>query len=216
MLVFIDESGDPGFSLDKGGTPTFVIAMVLFTNPADASLTQRAIEQSGARRLHKPEFKFGKCSNDVRDAFFDCIRSAPFRIRAIAIRKDAVSSSVPKHSNESFYRYFVHQMLSRNASALRNARVIIDGSGDRLFKRNLNAELRQRIGGDAIRDIRFKDSRSDVLLQLADMCAGAIARSLRTDRADAARWRNGLAPHIDDVWEPWSTGEGAPPQPSPT
>lgn len=51
------------------------------------------------------------------------------------------------------------------------------------------------------RDVRFKDSKSDVLVQLADMCAGAIARSYRKDRAERERWRKMLAPRIDDVWE---------------
>ena len=30
MLVFIDESGDPGFSLERGASPIFVAAMVIF------------------------------------------------------------------------------------------------------------------------------------------------------------------------------------------
>jgi hypothetical protein len=30
MLVFIDESGDPGFKLDGGSSPVFVAAMVIF------------------------------------------------------------------------------------------------------------------------------------------------------------------------------------------
>jgi hypothetical protein len=30
MLVFIAESGDPGFKLKKGSTPIFIIALVAF------------------------------------------------------------------------------------------------------------------------------------------------------------------------------------------
>jgi hypothetical protein len=52
----------------------------------------------------------------------------------------------------------------------------------------------------AVRDCRFSDSRTDPLIQLADMCAGAIARSFRADRRDAHRWRDMLRPRIDDVW----------------
>ena len=32
MLVFIDESGDPGFKVEKGSTPVFAVAMVIFAN----------------------------------------------------------------------------------------------------------------------------------------------------------------------------------------
>jgi hypothetical protein len=30
VLVFIDESGDPGFKLERGSSPVFVVAMVIF------------------------------------------------------------------------------------------------------------------------------------------------------------------------------------------
>jgi len=47
----------------------------------------------------------------------------------------------------------------------------------------------------------MKDSRGDTLVQLADMCVGAIARSYREDRKDNDRWRKMLLPRIDDVWD---------------
>ena len=37
MLVFIDESGDPGFKVDKGSTLVFAVAMVIITDGAAAS-----------------------------------------------------------------------------------------------------------------------------------------------------------------------------------
>jgi hypothetical protein len=47
MLVFIDESGDPGFKLDRGATPVFVGTMVIFTASVDAAASMR---QAEARR----------------------------------------------------------------------------------------------------------------------------------------------------------------------
>jgi hypothetical protein len=69
MLIFIDESGDPGFKLEKGASPIFVAAMVMFSTTGDATLTQAAIEKGKARQAHKREFKFNKCSHKVRDDF---------------------------------------------------------------------------------------------------------------------------------------------------
>jgi hypothetical protein len=40
-----------------------------------------------------------------------------------------------------------------------------------------------------------------VLVQLADMCAGAIARSYKRGRKNHDRWRKALAPRINDVWD---------------
>ena len=201
MLVFIDESGDAGFKLDKGSTPIFVMAMVIFATPDDAAQTAAAIDASEARRLHKPEFKFSKCSDDIRDAFCRAVARCPFKVRAIVVRKEVLYSPRLKADKDRFYEYFVKQMMIWDGGALQDARVIIDGSGDRAFRRDLNAALRRRLTEGAIRDVRFKDSHRDVLVQLADMCAGAIARSYRKDRDTPHRWRRMLGSRINDVWD---------------
>ena len=36
MLVFIDDSGDPGFKLQKGSSPVFIIACVIFDDELEA------------------------------------------------------------------------------------------------------------------------------------------------------------------------------------
>lgn len=53
MLVFIDDSGDPGFKLDKGSSHFFVISAVLFDDNLEAEKTAVAIKE--LRR----ELKFG-------------------------------------------------------------------------------------------------------------------------------------------------------------
>jgi hypothetical protein len=48
-------------------------------------------------------------------------------------------------------------------------------------------------------DLRIVDSRQDDLMQLADMCVGAVARSYRPhDRND--RWARLLGRRIEDVF----------------
>ena len=201
MLVFIDESGDAGFKVDQGASPVFVVAMVIFSTSDDSQRTAAAIEASGARKMHRPEFKFSKCADDVRDAFFQTVRACPFRVRAIVVQKDVIYSPRLRTDKERFYEFFVRQMMTWDGGQLQDARVVIDGSGDREFRRDLNSALRRRVGEGAIRDVRFKESHRDVLVQLADMCAGAIARSYRRDRDTPDRWRRVLSPRINDVWE---------------
>jgi hypothetical protein len=200
MLIFIDESGDPGFKLDKGATPIFVAAMVMFSTGEDAAATEKVILESEARRLHKPEFKFSKCSNDIRDMFFGGVCGCPFRVRAIVVRKELIRSPKLMTDKESFYEFFVRSMLKFDNGTVQNAKVRIDGSGDKEFRQRLDAALRQRLRDGAIADLRFKKSHGDVLIQLADMCAGAIARSYR-DRKHNDRWRKMLRPRINDIWD---------------
>jgi hypothetical protein len=102
---------------------------------------------------------------------------------------------------EAFYSFFVRSMLSFDGGLLKKARVVIDGSGDGDFKRELSTYLRRQLNPGVLHKIRFSNSANDRLVQLADMCAGAIARSYRTDRGNAARWRQMIGPRIEDVWE---------------
>lgn len=199
MLVFIDESGDPGFK--PGASPIFVAVMVIFDAAKDATDTQECIERSDARKVHKSEFKFSKCSDDVRDLFFTAVRGCAFKVRAIVVRKEVIYSLRLKADKDRFYEYFVKNMMDYNGGILKEARVIIDGSGDRLFRKNLGTALRRRLGKGVIKDVRFKASHGDLLVQLADMCAGAIARSYRRERDEPFRWRKMLAQRINDVWD---------------
>jgi len=201
MLVFIDESGDPGFKVDQGSSAVFVAAMVIFQTGDDAATTQAKIAASAARRLHKGEFKFSKSRRDVRDAFFEAVRSCPFSVRAIVVQKDQIYSPHLRTDKETFYEFFVKKMLQHDSGSLDAAKVVIDGSGDRAFRRQLGSAIHKRVREGAVKQCRFSDSKADPLIQLADMCVGAIARSYRTDRTDARRWREMLRPRIDDVWD---------------
>jgi len=201
MLVFIDESGDSGFKLDKGSTPVFGVALAAFAEPDEALRADRLIRDALVRLRVKPEFKFSKAHNNVRDGFFDAVAGCDFRVRALIVQKELIHSGRLRTRKEEFYRFFVKSMLKFDNGLLRDAKVVIDGSGERTFRLDLKAHLRRHTEPGAIKDVRLKDSHRDPLIQLADMCVGAVARSYRDDRKDAHRWRDMIKPKLDDVWE---------------
>jgi Protein of unknown function (DUF3800) len=201
MLIFIDESGDPGFRLTKGSTPIFVAALVAFHDHDQARAAETALDAAAVRLNIRPEFKFNKSRDEIRDAFFEAVRPFKFCVRAIVVPKERIYSKHLRAQKEAFYSFFVKMMLKFDDGLVENARIVIDGSGDRRFRQELEAYLRLQLGPGKVKKIRFKDSDSDRLLQLADMCAGAIARSYRDDRGDRFRWRKMLGRKIEDVWE---------------
>jgi hypothetical protein len=92
MLIFIDESGDPGFKLEKGSSPIFVAALVAFRDHDQARIAEAAIEAAAVQMNIRPEFKFNKCRDDVRDAFFEVVRPFKFCVRVIVVHKDRIYS----------------------------------------------------------------------------------------------------------------------------
>lgn len=201
MLVFIDESGDSGFRLDKGSTPVFAVALAAFGCAEEARRCDGIIRQTLIDLRVKPEFKFSKSRDAVRDGFFEAVLGCDFRVRVLVVQKELIRSGRLRTSKEEFYQFFVKTMLKFDDGLLHDARVVIDGSGERTFRRDLKRHLTRHTAPGAIRDVRLKASHGDPLVQLADMCVGAVARSYRDDRADQHRWRDMLRPKLDDVWE---------------
>ena len=200
MLVFIDESGDAGFRVGEGSSRAFVVAMVIFDDDTHAQATGQALQGVRERLGLKGEFKFNKLKSEWKDEFFRSVRDCSFSVRAIVVRKDVIYSPHLRANKDDFYRYFVRSMMTNDGGTLDQAKVVLDGSGDRQFRKEIRNYIRRHLG-DRLKDFRFGNSKNDSLVQLADMCVGAIARSYNPDRKDAGRWRKMLEPRINDVWE---------------
>lgn len=203
MLVLIDESGDPGFKLDKGSSQHFVIAMVIFEDYKQAEACSSAIAAERARLNIRGEFKFNKTSASNKDAFFAAIKPFKFCVRALVVDKTKIYSPNLRSNDERFYNYFVQSLLRGDGGTLNQARIKIDGSGDREFQQELLRYLKRRVPAGAIESVKLVDSQKDNLIQLADMVVGAIARSFKPaeERNKACRWREALGGKIKDLWE---------------
>lgn len=201
MLVLIDESGDAGFKLARGSTQHFIVAMVIFDDFKEAERASDIIEAARTKLRIRTEFKFNKCSGQVKDGFFALVAPCKFTVRAIVVDKAKIYSDNLREHKEMFYNFFVKSLLQHDHNALIGARVKIDGSGDREFKRELAAYLKRESTGGKIVSVKFVESHRDNLIQLADMVAGAIARSYRVDdRNEPDRWRKMLNSKVRNVW----------------
>lgn len=185
MLVFIDESGDPGFGKGGNCSAFFVVTLVIFHDYAEAQRTEEAIKQL-RRDLHVPEnyeFHFSKMKDDWRIQFLKTVSRFKWVYVAMALNKAALYGQGFKVP-DSLYKYTVRRAFEAAKGHIRDAKVVIDSSGNRNFREELKAYLRQRVnkvdedGLNVIRKLALEDSHRNDLLQLADMACGAFARNL--------------------------------------
>ena len=204
MLVFIDESGDTGLKVSAGSSRYFVVSLVIFEDHEEAYACDCEIEALKSR-LHinvDGEFKFSKLNRDKRIFFLKAVLPFSFYYFGIVIDKDPRKLYGNGFKfKDSFYKYACNLVFQNAKPYLRDAIVVIDGSGTRDFKRQLQAYLRKKIGSGIIKKIKIQDSSKNNLIQLADMVAGALHRNV-SQKNDRNEYRKilGLKEMRVQIW----------------
>lgn len=202
MLIFIDDSGDPGFKLEKGSSQYFVISLLIFDDYLEAEKMAVAIKEL-KRTLNFPdevEFKYAKSNPKIRLKFLKTISKFSFRIRAIVVNKDLIYSRELQNKKETFYAYFIKSAIKYSEGTLLDAKIKIDGSGGREFRKLFISYLRKELNSGELKimkNCKFENSKNNVLIQTADMVAGAIRRKHEED--DLVPYKQ-IATHIEDEW----------------
>lgn len=206
VLVFLDDSGDPGFKVAKGSTPCFVIALVIFDDELEAEKCAVALKES-RRSLGLSdnfELRFNGTKRVHRLVLVARAAQFKFRVRAIVMDKARIYGVELRRSKESFYRYAIKMVLKHNQGQIRDARLKIDGHGDREFRRELRAylsrEVQVKTGPPVIRDLKIVDSNRNILIQLADLVAGSLRRHAEGIKTDHAVYRAEIESRLEDVW----------------
>lgn len=206
MLAFIDESGDSGFKLGRGSSDYFVLSCVIFVDELEAEKCAVAIKQL-KRDLHFPdsvEFKFNKARRDVRIKFLTLVSGFDFRCRLLVVKKSLLRSPELTRDKNSFYSYFIKLLLQHNNDSIQDAKVRIDGHGDREFRQSFMTYLRKQLNSDEreiMKNCKLVDSKSNVLIQLADMVAGSVHASYIVGRTDRILYKQIIQRHVQDEWQ---------------
>ncbi len=205
MLIFMDESGDTGFKFSKTSSKFFVLVIVIFDSLSVAEEANEAVKKV-RKELKLPEnfeFKFSTgTSNKVRTVFLQKLSKYNFRYRTVVIDKTILAKREPLHPKDNLYMLVADQLFLRAEPRVKNASVFIDritksfvDDFNVYLKRRLNTHLEKIIGR-----IKHQDSRSNNLLQLADMVCGAIYR--KYNRGDDKFYKM-IKKREEDLWKPY-------------
>lgn len=205
MLVFIDDSGDPGFKFDKGSTSHFIIALVIFDDELEAEKTAVAIKElkRSIGFKDRDEFRFFKTKDGFRKKFFETIKPFNFRVRCLVVNKSIIKSEELRNNKNSFYAYFIKEVLKNNNDTILDAKIRLDGSGDKNFRKSFITYLRKELNSGQkkiLSNFKMIDSKENVLVQMADMIAGSINRAENLEKKNRAEYKNIIKKHIEDEW----------------
>lgn len=185
QLVFIDDSGDPGFK--SASSSNFVMAAAVFIDPEVAfSMMQEMDEYRellGWRYNH--EFRFKKNPKNVVAELLRRLSKYDFQIYAIYIDKSMFRQITPVIDGEKLYNWTIKELLE--LMPLDNVKITIDGRSSKENMQKTKSYLRRELNGDKKKNIniKFEDSVATDLLQLADLIAGSVNRALQPDKTDS-------------------------------
>ena len=132
------------------------------------------------------------------------VKNCKFRIRSIILSKNVIYSKYLRNSKDSFYNFALKQVLEHNNKSILKAKIRLDGSGEKVFRKKLTLYLRKSLNSSTkkvMQNLRFRDSKNDVLIQLADMIAGSIRRYCEKNTEDWNVYREIIKKREEDAWE---------------
>lgn len=196
MLVFIDESGDPGLDTKRGASKFFTVALVVFEENEEALACDQRIQllKKELRWEEGDEFHFKRNSDKTRKAFLEAVAPYNFFYYGIVFDKDPkkLSSDIFKNKR-SFYSYACGLLFESAKNRLLNTSVIVDRSGGTEFRSELTRYLRKKMNEDGktpiIKNVKMQSSQSNNLLQLADYIAGVIGREAKDEKKFAQEYK---------------------------
>ena len=192
QLVFIDDSGDPGFK--KGASSSmFVMAGAIFLGEEAATLVNDAIsdyrKSLGWQDNH--EFKFRTTSKEIKLHLLQVVSCFDFDVYGVYVKKSDYPNVFQFSDNEKLYNWATKELLA--SMPLNEARVKIDGKYTKGYKLRVRSYIRHELNSKDSRKIEkfdVKDSRRDNLIQLTDIIVGSINRHFHQEKTDANEYYN--------------------------
>lgn len=182
MYVFVDDSGDPGFKFGQGSSRYLVIACCVFESSLAVELAAQHVARV-RRELnsnHDFELKFHKSRIQTKIGILESLSKLEFFVRVLIVDKRGLPRTKDLHTAALI------SALDKLGGSVTNAKVTIDGLLPKKHAQILSTKIRKKVNltRKVIDSIRFRDSKDDSLIQLADLIAGAY-RSIHEQKDQA-------------------------------
>lgn len=184
-VIYIDESGTA--DIEDRNTPVFIVAAVVIGSRQDVSGLEQRFRNTSAtiRRPPEHELRTAGLSVNKHARALKELSLLDYQWAAACFDKSELTSAGftdPK----TFYRYAFQFLIGDLLTIAWQADLIIDEHSTPDFQRELAAYLRRQNSGlplTRLRNVKFAVSNRERLVQLADLVAGAVRRSVEGQRA---------------------------------
>jgi len=189
--------------LKKSATSHFIVAAVLVIDRENLDKLTVAINgfRAGLGWNEMDELKFSSTRKSVVKKLLSYISHFDFNAYAVIMDKTKMSKADPPTSGETLHSFVIKELLLK--MELSEPIIVIDGVAHKKQAERVRTYLRQHLRKHGVEKckIGFTDSRKDVMIQLADIVAGSVARSLDKNKNDYNVYLDILGTKIKGIFE---------------
>ncbi len=183
---FVDEYGDTSISIEKDGVSAFFIITIIFITEGDLATKEKAAELIRSQYFQAGEVKSSKIggNDERRIKLLNSLNEIGFRTFSLAIDKRELYKNSGLAWKRSFFKYLHRLLYERVYRIFENLDVTADEHGSEEFMEGFKAYLDRVIPPNlfSTQTFRFAKSTDVVLLQVADIISGSMARCLDPDK----------------------------------
>lgn len=177
--AFIDESGNYGFNFQSEGNSTHFIITAVIVDKNKLPDLEKAVEDLRKKYFQSGEMKSSKVgNNDVRRLkILQDLRSLDFYILSLVVNKKKIKQNTGLAYKKSFIKFFNNILHNELYRAFPNLQILSDEHGRTEFMEEFKNYIIERHQPNLFGSYKFGfiNSKSAVLVQLADFICGTIA-----------------------------------------
>lgn len=180
QFAFVDEYGNYGFDFEKNDVSTHFIIVAILVKGSNKEILEEKVEYIRQKYFQAGEMKSSKIRNNHkrRSLILNELKGLPFHIFAYVIDKRKINENAGIRFKKSFFKFLNRQLYDDLFKTFDQLELVADEYGNKEFMEEFKAYVKRKSIPDLFNfsSFGFNNSKSNILIQLADLLAGTIAK----------------------------------------
>lgn len=179
IYAFIDERGNFGYDFEKEGVSSYFIISAVLVEDNEIEDLEDSVDKIRSKFFQKGEMKSSNVGKNHkrRLLILDSLKNLNFKIFTVVVNKKKITQSSGLAYKRSFIKYLNGLLYKELHNYFPKLKLIADEHGNKEFmdgfKKYILREHVPNLFGEY--DFEFGNSKSEILIQLADFVCGTIA-----------------------------------------